>query len=59
MPDQARFEPEYFLTLMEDGLTLFNRIGQCFQDVGLTEWNKVVRKQCLDNTNLAKANFKG
>jgi hypothetical protein len=57
-PDQARFEPEYFIALTEDGLTLFNLIGQCFQEVGLTEWNKVVGKQCPDNTNLAEASFK-
>jgi hypothetical protein len=38
-PDQARFEPEYFLALTEGGPPLFNLIGQCFQDVSLTEWN--------------------
>ncbi len=43
-PDQARFEPEYFLALTEDGPPLFDLIGQCFQDVGLTKWNKVVVK---------------
>jgi hypothetical protein len=56
-PDQAQFELEYFLTLTEDGLPLFNLTGQCFQDIGLTEWNNIVRKQCPDNTNLAKASF--
>jgi hypothetical protein len=43
-PNQAQFEPEYFIALTEDGPTLFNLIGQCFQDVGLTEWNNVVEK---------------
>jgi hypothetical protein len=57
-PKQAGFEPKYFLALMEDCLPLFNLIGQCFQDVGLTEWNKVLGKQCLDDNDLAKANFK-
>jgi hypothetical protein len=57
-PNQAQFEPKYFPTFMEDGLTLFNLIGQCFQDVGLTRWNKVVRMQCPDDTNLAKASLK-
>ena len=52
------FEPKYFLVLMEDGPPLFNLIGQCFQDVSLTEWNKVVGKQYLDNNDLAKASFK-
>jgi hypothetical protein len=57
-PEQAQFEPEYFLALTEDGPPLFNLIGQCFQEVGLTESNKVVGKQCLDNNDLAKASFK-
>ncbi len=58
MPEQARFESEYFLALTGDGPPLFNLIGQCFQDVGYTESNKVVRKRCLDNNDLAKAGFK-
>ncbi len=40
-PNQVQFEPEYFIALTEDGLTLFNLIGQCFQDVGLTEWKQI------------------
>jgi hypothetical protein len=57
-PDQAQFEPEYFLALKEDGPLLFNLIGQCLQDVSLTEWNKVIGERCLDNNDLAKASFK-
>jgi hypothetical protein len=57
-PKQARFEPEYFLALTKDGPPLFNPIGQCFQDVGLNKWNKVVGKQCLNDNGLAKASFK-
>jgi hypothetical protein len=57
-PNQARFEPEYFLALMEDSPPLFNLIGQCFQEVGLTEWNNVVGKQCLDNSDFAKGSLK-
>ncbi len=57
-PNQAWFEPEYFLALTEDGPPLFSHIGQCFQDVSLTEWNKVVGKQCLDDNDLTKASFK-
>ncbi len=57
-PDQARFEPEYFLALTEDGPPLFNHISQCFQDISLTELNKVVGKRCLDDNDLAKASFK-
>ncbi len=57
-PNQAQFEPKYILVFTEDGLTLFNLIGQCFQDISCTKCNNVVRKQCPDNTNLAKASFK-
>jgi hypothetical protein len=57
-PNQAQFEPEYFLALTGDGPPLFNLIGQCFQDVGLTKWNKFIGKRCLDDNDLAKANFK-
>ncbi len=32
-------------------------MGQCFQDVGLTEWTKVVAKQCPEKTDRTKANF--
>jgi hypothetical protein len=49
-PDQARFEC--------DGPPLFNLIGQCLQDVGLTELNKVIGKQFLNDNDLAKASFK-
>jgi hypothetical protein len=52
-PNQAQFDPEYFLALTEGGRPLFNLIGQCFQDVSLTKWNKVVRKRCLNDYYLA------
>jgi hypothetical protein len=58
VPKQARFEPKYFLALTEDGPPLFNLVGQCFQDVGVTELNKIIGKQCLDNNDHAKASFK-
>jgi hypothetical protein len=41
-PEQAQFEPEYFLALTEDGLPLFNLIGQCFQNVGLPNRTKLL-----------------
>jgi hypothetical protein len=56
--DQAQFEPEYFLVLMEDGPTLVKLIGQCFQDVGLTECNNFIGKQCPNDINLARASLK-
>ncbi len=36
---------------------LFSLLGQCVQDVGLTEWTSVVVKQCPDNADRTKANF--
>ncbi len=57
-PKQAQFETKYFLALAEDSPPLFNLIGQCFQDIGLTKLNKVVGKRCLNNNDLAKASFK-
>jgi hypothetical protein len=41
----------------EDGPTLFNLMGQCFQDVGLTEWTNIVGKQCPQIMHLTKENF--
>jgi hypothetical protein len=58
VPEQAQFESEYFLALTEDGPPLFNLIGQCFQEISLTESNKVVGKQCLNDNDLAKTSFK-
>jgi hypothetical protein len=57
-PNQAQFEPKYFLALTEDGPPLFNLIGQCFQEVGLTKKNNVVGTRCLDNSDFAKASLK-
>jgi hypothetical protein len=46
------------LDLQKDkGPLLFSLLGQCFQDVGLTEWTSVVAKQCPDNADWTKANF--
>ena len=36
---------------------LFSLLGQCFQDVGLTEWISVAAKQCPDDADRTKANF--
>jgi hypothetical protein len=57
-PDQAQYEPEYFLALIEDGPPLFNLIGQCFQEVGLTKYNNVVGRRCLNDSDFAKASLK-
>jgi hypothetical protein len=57
-PDQAQFEPEYFLAITEYGPTLSNLIGKCFQDFRLTKWSNDVGKQCSDDTNLVKVSFK-
>ncbi len=36
---------------------LFSLLGQCFQDVGLTEWTSIVTKRCLDDADCTKANI--
>jgi hypothetical protein len=41
----------------DNGPLLFSLLGQCFQDVGLTEWTSVVAKQCPDDADQTKANF--
>jgi hypothetical protein len=40
-----------------NGPLLFSLLGQCFQDVGLTEWTSIVAKQCPSNADPTKANF--
>jgi hypothetical protein len=37
--------------------TLFNMMGQCFQDVGLTKWMSIVTHQCPMDADPTKANF--
>jgi hypothetical protein len=41
----------------DNGPLLFSLLGQCFQDVGLTEWTSVVKKQRPDDADWTKANF--
>ncbi len=38
-------------------MLLRSLLGQCFWDVGLTEWTSVVAKQCPDDADRTKANF--
>jgi hypothetical protein len=58
LPD---FKSKIFIRLSEakkeDGPTLLTLMGQCYQDVGLTEWTNVVSKKCPDDTHLTKENF--
>ena len=44
-------------TQKDNGPTLFNLMGQCFQDVGLTKWANVVNKGCPDKMHCTKENF--
>ncbi len=44
-------------TQKDNGPTLFNLMGQCFQDKGLTKWMDVIAKQCPNNADRTKANF--
>ena len=39
------------------GPLLFSLMGQCFQDVGLTERTRIISKQCPNNADCTKANF--
>jgi hypothetical protein len=71
VPDQAQFGAEYFLvyTLLskimiqlsdkqkDKGPLLFSLMGQCFQDVGLTEWTSVIAKRCPNKADCTKSNF--
>ena len=40
----------------EDNPILFSLMGQCFQDVSLTEWTNGMEKWCSNNTHLTKEN---
>ncbi len=44
-------------TQKDNGPLLFSLLGQCFQDVGLTEWTSVVAKRCPNDADHTKANF--
>jgi hypothetical protein len=44
-------------TQEDDGPTLFNLMGWCFQDIGLTKWTNVIVKQCPNNADRTKVNF--
>jgi hypothetical protein len=58
LPDfKSKILTQLFEAKKEDGLTLFNLMGQCFHDVGLTEWTNIIAKQCPDVTHCMKENF--
>jgi hypothetical protein len=44
-------------TQKDNGPLLFNLMGQCFQDVSLTEWTSVIAKQCPNEADHTKAKF--
>ncbi len=44
-------------TQKDDGPLLLNLMGQCSQNVGLTEWTSDIVKQCPDDADCTKANF--
>jgi hypothetical protein len=44
-------------TQKDDRPTLFNLMGQCFQNVGLMEWTNIIPKQCPNNADRTKVNF--
>jgi hypothetical protein len=41
----------------DNGPLLFNLMGQCFQNVGLTKWTSIIAKRCPDDADRTKANF--
>jgi hypothetical protein len=41
----------------ENGPLLFSLMGQCFQDVGLTELTSVITKQCPEDADCTKEKF--
>jgi hypothetical protein len=41
----------------DDGPLLFSLMGQCFQDVGLTKWTRVIAKQCPEDADCTKEKF--
>jgi hypothetical protein len=41
----------------DNGATLLYQMGQCFQDVGLTEWMSISVKQCPTEADHKKASF--
>jgi hypothetical protein len=41
----------------DNGPLLFNLMGQCFQDIGLTKWTSIIAKQCPNDADCTKANF--
>ncbi len=53
LPD---FESKILTRLLDlqkdNGPLLFSLLGQCFQDVDLTEWTSVIAKQCPDKGKL-------
>ncbi len=41
----------------DNGPLLFSLLGQCFQDIGPTEWTSVVVKQCPNDADHTKESF--
>ncbi len=41
----------------DNGPLLFNLMGQCFQDVGLTKWTSIIAKRCPKDADRTKANL--
>ncbi len=72
-PNQAWFGAEYFLAYTlpdfksnmtwlsaeqkDNGPLLFSLMGQCFQDVGLTEWTSIIAKRCPEDADRTKEKF--
>jgi hypothetical protein len=58
LPDfKSKILTQLLDTQKDDGLLLFNLMGQCFQDVSLTKWTSVIAKQCLHKADCTQASF--
>jgi hypothetical protein len=58
LPDcKPKVLPQLLDAQKEDGQTLFNLMGQCFQDVGLTKWTSIVTKQYPIKADHTQMNF--
>jgi hypothetical protein len=58
LPDfKSKILTQLLDTQKDNGSILFNLMGQCFQDVGLTEWASIIAKQCPSEADRTNTNF--
>jgi hypothetical protein len=58
LPDfKSKILTQFSDSQKDDGQLLFNLMGHCFQDVGLTKWTHIIAKQCPNDADCTKVNF--